>query len=145
MKYLLREIPDDLWRSFKSRCATQGKTMLRVIIELITEYANGRKASKSGGDIMKELEYKISKLLQEQQPITESEAQDLAHFICELPELKAIQVQAKVKVQLMKLMKKWDDKRIDLLHWRRNWVMPGGLEQSKLIENIIEDLKNLSK
>ena len=51
---------------------------------------------------MKELEYKISKLLQEQQPITESEAQDLAHFICELPELKAIQAQAKVKVQIAK-------------------------------------------
>jgi hypothetical protein len=40
---------------------------------------------------MNELEYKISILIQEQQPITESEAQDLAHFICELPEIKAIQ------------------------------------------------------
>ena len=34
------------------------------------------------------LEQKISKLLQEEQPITESEAQDLAHLICELPEIK---------------------------------------------------------
>lgn len=34
------------------------------------------------------LEQKISKLLQEEQPITESEAQDLAKLICELPELK---------------------------------------------------------
>ena len=40
---------------------------------------------------MDELEHKISILIQEQQPITESEAQDLAHFICELPEIKAIQ------------------------------------------------------
>lgn len=31
---------------------------------------------------------KVSKLLQEEQPITESEAQDLARLICELPELK---------------------------------------------------------
>lgn len=30
---------------------------------------------------------KISKLLQEEQPITESEAQDLARLICELPEM----------------------------------------------------------
>lgn len=34
------------------------------------------------------LEQKISKLLQEEQPITESEAQDLASLICELPEIK---------------------------------------------------------
>ena len=33
---------------------------------------------------MKEIESKISLLIQEQQPITESEAQDLAHSICEL-------------------------------------------------------------
>jgi len=44
MNYLLREIPDDLWRSFKSKCATQGKTMLRVIIELITKYVNDKES-----------------------------------------------------------------------------------------------------
>jgi hypothetical protein len=38
---------------------------------------------------MSELQQKISKLLQEEQPITESEAQDLAALICE--------VQAEVK------------------------------------------------
>ena len=41
---------------------------------------------------MNDLEKKISKLLQEQQPITESEAQDLAALICELPELKEVKI-----------------------------------------------------
>lgn len=45
---------------------------------------------------MQELEQKISKLLQEEQPITESEAQDLAHLICELPEIKGGRVEAVV-------------------------------------------------
>ena len=34
------------------------------------------------------LEHQISELLQMEQPITESEAQDLAHLICELPGIK---------------------------------------------------------
>ena len=51
---------------------------------------------------MNELEYKISKILQEQQPITESEAQDLAHFICELPEIKDKATnEIKVKVEFL--------------------------------------------
>lgn len=41
---------------------------------------------------MNDLEKKISMLLQEQQPITESEAQDLAALICELPELKEVKI-----------------------------------------------------
>lgn len=38
MNYLIRDIPDSLWNKFKSTCAAQGKTMLEVIIELITKY-----------------------------------------------------------------------------------------------------------
>jgi hypothetical protein len=48
---------------------------------------------------MSELEQKISKLLQEEQPITESEAQDLAYQICELPEIKGGRVEAEVIVK----------------------------------------------
>lgn len=46
---------------------------------------------------MQELEQKISKLLQEEQPITESEAQDLATLIYNLPEIKGGRVGAGVK------------------------------------------------
>lgn len=45
---------------------------------------------------MQELEQKISKLLQEEQPITESEAQDLATLICSLPEINGGRVEAEV-------------------------------------------------
>lgn len=45
---------------------------------------------------MQRLERKISKLLQEEQPITESESQDLATLICELPEIKGGRVGAEV-------------------------------------------------
>lgn len=38
MNYLLRNIPDDLWNKFKSKCASQGKTMLSVILEFIVNY-----------------------------------------------------------------------------------------------------------
>ena len=38
MNYLIRDIPNELWNQFKSKCASQGKTMLTVIIELITQY-----------------------------------------------------------------------------------------------------------
>jgi hypothetical protein len=46
---------------------------------------------------MNGLEQKISKLLQEEQPMTESEAQDLAALICDLPEIKGGRVEAEVK------------------------------------------------
>ena len=38
MDYMIRNIPDNLWKDFKSLCASRGKTMLEVIIELITKY-----------------------------------------------------------------------------------------------------------
>jgi hypothetical protein len=34
------EIDPTLWRAFKIKCATQGKTMLSVIISLIEKYVN---------------------------------------------------------------------------------------------------------
>jgi hypothetical protein len=34
------EIDSTLWRAFKVKCATQGKTMLEVIISLIEKYVN---------------------------------------------------------------------------------------------------------
>lgn len=40
MNYLLRNIPNDLWNQFKSKCASQGKTMLSVILELITKFVD---------------------------------------------------------------------------------------------------------
>jgi len=36
--YYKLEVDSTLWRSFKAKCASQGKTMLEVIIELITKY-----------------------------------------------------------------------------------------------------------
>jgi hypothetical protein len=49
---------------------------------------------------MSELQQKISRLLQEEQPITESEAQDLAALICDLPEIKGGRVEAEVKPEI---------------------------------------------
>lgn len=37
------EIDTTLWRKFKAKCATEGKTMLEVITELISSYV------KNGG------------------------------------------------------------------------------------------------
>jgi len=40
MDYMIRKINENLWKNFKSRCAYEGKTMLEVIIELITKYVS---------------------------------------------------------------------------------------------------------
>ena len=42
------------------------------------------------------------------------------------------------------LIEKWDSKRVDLLHWRKAGVIPGGIDQSKLINEILKDLKGLA-
>ena len=47
----------------------------------------------------------------------------------------------RIVMQIDSLIKKWDDKRIDLLHWRRTGPIPGGWEQSKIVEDILIDLK----
>lgn len=54
------------------------------------------------------------------------------------------QVQAGVMQKIAELIKVYDEKRIDLLHWRRSGIIPGGIEQTKLIEGFIQDLKELS-
>lgn len=38
--YYKLEVESSLWRAFKTKCASQGKTMLEVIIELITKYVS---------------------------------------------------------------------------------------------------------
>lgn len=38
--YYKLEIDSTLWRAFKVKCATQGRTMIEVIIELITKFVN---------------------------------------------------------------------------------------------------------
>jgi hypothetical protein len=35
MEFRLRNIPDDLWRHFKSQCALEGKTITDKLMELI--------------------------------------------------------------------------------------------------------------
>ena len=35
MNYLIRDLPEDIFRKFKSICASEGKTMREVIIWLI--------------------------------------------------------------------------------------------------------------
>lgn len=37
VKYLL-EADKELWKKFKTKCASQGKSMLEKIIELITDF-----------------------------------------------------------------------------------------------------------
>ena len=46
--------------------------------------------------------------------------------------------------KLNKLIDKWNDTRIDLLHWRRISPILEGREQSKLIEEILKDLRELA-
>jgi hypothetical protein len=88
---------------------------------------------------MDELEHKISILIQEQQPITESEAQDLAHFICELPEIKAIQQEPLVSHVALRRdgYKKLDENTakelIDMI-----------VGQSNVLNEEFEDYKNYS-
>jgi len=36
--YYKLEVESSLWRAFKSKCAAQGKSMIEVIIGLITKY-----------------------------------------------------------------------------------------------------------
>jgi hypothetical protein len=38
MTYLLRNIPPELWRRFRSACALEGVTAKAKILELITKY-----------------------------------------------------------------------------------------------------------
>jgi len=62
---------------------------------------------------MSELELKIEKLIKDQILITESEAQDLATLICELPEIKGGRVGAEVIMKtadMEKLEKEFDKK-----------------------------------
>jgi ribosomal protein L37E len=56
---------------------------------------------------MSELQQKISKLLQEQQPVTESEAQDLAALICDLPEIKGGRIMDEEKTEYELLKGQW--------------------------------------
>lgn len=46
MNYILKTIPDALWRRFKSICAESGETMISVIIKLITEYVEKKETEK---------------------------------------------------------------------------------------------------
>lgn len=39
MTYLLRAIPDDLWRKVKSKAALRGESIRDVILRLLTRYA----------------------------------------------------------------------------------------------------------
>ena len=46
MNYLLRNIDDGLWRTFKARCALEGITVRDWIIRTITNYINSITHSK---------------------------------------------------------------------------------------------------
>jgi predicted DNA binding CopG/RHH family protein len=39
LSYIIRDIPDKLWRAVKSKAAFQGKPVRTVILELLTKYA----------------------------------------------------------------------------------------------------------
>lgn len=38
MTYLLRDIPDDLWRKVKSKAALKGETLRDVLLKFLTQY-----------------------------------------------------------------------------------------------------------
>lgn len=38
LNYLLRDIPDDLWRKVKAKAAMKGDSMRDVILRLLTNY-----------------------------------------------------------------------------------------------------------
>jgi hypothetical protein len=38
--YLLRDIPETLWRKVKSKAALQGKTVRDALLELLSKYAD---------------------------------------------------------------------------------------------------------
>ncbi len=40
-------------------------------------------------------------------------------------------------------IKKWEKKRIDMLHWRRTGDISGGVEQSEIIVEALKDLEQL--
>lgn len=65
------------------------KELKKIFLESVSDMGATKEEAEQLDAFNPELlEQKISKLLQEEQPITESEAQDLAHLICELPEIK---------------------------------------------------------
>jgi hypothetical protein len=47
MDYILRDVPDEIWRKVKARAALEGMTIRGVIVALLKEYAAGR--PKKGG------------------------------------------------------------------------------------------------
>lgn len=38
MTYLLRDVPDDLWRKLKAKAALKGESMRDVLLRLVTNY-----------------------------------------------------------------------------------------------------------
>jgi hypothetical protein len=42
MAFYKLEVPDDLWKKFKVKCAIDGISMVGKIIEMITKYVNSK-------------------------------------------------------------------------------------------------------
>lgn len=38
MTYLLRDVPDDLWRKVKAKAALQGESLRDVLVRALTDY-----------------------------------------------------------------------------------------------------------
>jgi len=52
MTYLLRDIPDDLWRRVKSRAALRGESVRTAVLRMLSEYAEEKpkaESKKKGG------------------------------------------------------------------------------------------------
>lgn len=41
LTYLLRDVPNDLWRRVKAKAALRGDSIRDVIVRLLTKYADG--------------------------------------------------------------------------------------------------------
>ena len=47
MNYLLRDVPDDLWRKFKATCALRGESVAKTLRILIRDYVKKESTSQN--------------------------------------------------------------------------------------------------
>ena len=93
---------------------------------LLTNYANGVWYNKQ------DLDFNVDRAI------------ELEESVWEWINENFVPLDAVVMQKIAELIKVYDEKRIDLLHWRRSGIIPGGIEQTKLIEGFIQDLKEVS-
>lgn len=66
-------------------------------------------------------------------------------FECEHNKDKDFKEATSDRTAIDELIKKWDNKRIEMLHLRKEDGIAGGYEQSKIIEEALKDFKSISR